>query len=522
MSDEGWQKVCRQDDLAEGTPAKVKVGEEDVCVVRLGGSIHAVGNKCPHYECPINEGLLIGSVLTCRCHDARFDLRTGKVLSAPSLNDLPVYPVRIDKGDVLLGPVEKARFPKPEGSDSRTFLIVGGGAAGNAAAETLRREGFAGRILMVTTETDAPYDRPNLSKEFMSGDAKPEWMPLRSAKFYANQKIEILTGTRVVSVDPGKKTMTLSTGQTVSYDKALLATGAAPRRLPIPGIDGEGCFQLRSFADARRIVEAASSAETVALIGAGFIGMELASSLRKRGLGVTVIAPEALPLGHLIGERIAAAFRSRHEKDGVVFRLGATITQIAGAAGAKSISLKDGGRLEAGFIVYGLGVQPAVDYLTGTDLVENGAVPVNAQLRTKHPDLYAAGDIAVVPDFLSGKGIRIEHWVVAERQGQHAARAMLGSQAPYAEVPFFWTRQTGKSLKYVGFAREWDDIAYRGDVEGGQFLAGFYHRGALLAAASLGMPNEVTAVKEILSRGVPLAPGKLADEKADLFALARG
>jgi NADPH-dependent 2,4-dienoyl-CoA reductase/sulfur reductase-like enzyme/nitrite reductase/ring-hydroxylating ferredoxin subunit len=515
-----WQKVCRLEDLKEGTASVVKAGEDDVFLVRLDGAVHAIANKCTHYECPLNEGMLVGGVVTCKCHDARFDVRTGKVLSAPALNDLAVFPVRVEAGDVLLGPAQKARFPKVEGSDPRTFVIVGGGAAGNAAAETLRREGFAGRIVMITPEADLPYDRPNLSKEFMSGEAKPEWMPLRSAKFYANQNIEVLTGARVTTIDPRKKTVTLSSGQVLSYDKALLATGAAPRKLSVPGADSDACFQLRSFADARAIVEAAAGAKKAILMGAGFIGMELASSLRKRGLEVTVVSPETVPFAKVVGEKVASVLRKRHEKDGVTFVSGVSVTQIAGTRGAKSVALSGGRRLEADFIVFGIGVQPAIEYLHGTDIAENGAVPVSPQLRTRHNDLFAAGDIALVPDPVSGAGARVEHWVVAERQGQHAARAMLGSEAPYAEVPFFWTRQTGVSLKYVGYAREWDEIAYRGELEQGKFLAGYYKDGRLLAAAAMGMPNEITAVKMLIGKKKTLPPATLSDGSVDLLALA--
>ena len=516
-----WQKVCRESDLAEGSPRLVKAGEDDVLVVRVGGRVFAVGNKCPHYECPLNEGVLLGSVVVCRCHDARLDVTTGKVISPPALNDLPVYPVRVENGDVLVGPAEKPLFPKAEGADPRTFLIVGGGAAGNAAAETLRREGFAGRIVMVTPEGDLPYDRPNLSKEFMSGEAKPEWMPLRSARFYETNKIEVIAGTRVVSVDPRRKSAGLADGRVLPFDKALLATGAVPRVLTVPGADGEGCYRLRSFADARAIVEAAAAAKRTVLVGAGLIGLELASSLRKRGLAVDVTAPQALPFAHIVGDRIAAYLKSRHEENGVAFHLGARVTRISGSPGAKEVALSDGRTLRGDFVVFGLGVRPALDYLGGTDLVQEGAVPVNLQMQTRHPDVYAAGDIAFVSDPAGAGGQRIEHWVVAERQGQHAARAMLGSSARYEEVPFFWTRQTGVSLKYVGLAREWDQIAYRGEVEKGKFLAGFYRKGALVAAASMGMSDETTAVEVLLRRRLPLPAAKLADARVDLLAMAR-
>jgi apoptosis-inducing factor 3 len=516
----GWQKVCADADLAEGASLLVKLGDDDVHLTRLDGKVYAIGNKCTHYECPLNEGAHLGRVVVCKCHDARFDVTTGKVLSAPALNDLPTYPVRIEGADILLGPVEKAKFPKAEGTDPRTFLVVGGGAAGNAAAETLRREGFAGRIVMISAESDPPYDRPNLSKEFISGEAKPEWMPLRSAKFYAGQKIEFLADTKVTRLDPRGKSVSLHDGRKLGFDKALLATGGTPRTSPVPGALGEGCFNLRSFADARAIVAAAEGAQRAVLIGSGFIGMEMASSLSARGIAVDVVAPEALPLARIVGDRIATWLKARHEKKNVTFHAGTTAKNIAGPRGAKTVELSDGSTLKADFIVFGLGVQPAVEYLAGTDLVQDGVVPVNGRLETKYPDILAAGDIALVPDAAGGEARRIEHWVVAERQGQHAARSMLGSGTAYGEVPFFWTRQTGISLKYVGLARSWDRIAWRGSTEKDKFLAGYYSGGKLLAAACVGMPTELTAVEIMLGKNIPLPPEKLEDGSVDLLALA--
>ena len=522
MTESSWAMVCRDADLEEGKPRLVKSGDDAVFVARVDGKVYAVGNTCPHYECPLNEGMLVGHEITCKCHNARFDITTGRMVSAPSLKDLPVYPVRLEAGEIRIGPAQKQRIAKPAGSDARTFLLVGAGAAGNAAAETLRREGFAGRIVMITSESDLPYDRPNLSKDFMSGEAKPEWMPLRSAKFYANQGIEVLTNTRVAAVDPHGKTVTSEGGGTLKFDKALLATGAVPRKPTVPGADGEACFSLRSFADARSIAEAAGGAARAVLIGSGFIGMELASSLRARGLAVDVVAPETIPFARILGDPVASYLKRRHEEKGVTFHMGTTAVDISGRKGAKAVVLSDGTRLDADFVVFGLGVQPATDWLAGSGLVRGGGVPVNARLETEHPDILAAGDIAVVPNSAGGDGIRIEHWVVAERQGQHAARSMLGSSAVYEEVPFFWTRQTGISLKYAGFAREWDAIAVRGDVDKGRFLAGYYRTGALVAAASIGMPNDLTAVEMMLRKRIELPAAKLADPGVDLLSIARG
>ncbi len=521
MAEDDWRRICREAKLEGNTPRKVRVGEDEVLLVRVSGRVHAVGNKCPHYGCRLDEGAVFDNVVVCRCHDSRFDVTTGRMVSPPALDDLPVYPVRIDNGDVWLGPAQRPGSPRTQSADPRTFLIVGAGAAGNAAAETLRREGFSGRIVMITPESDPPYDRPNLSKEFMSGEAKPEWMPLRSSKFYADHTIELRTDSRVTALDPVAKTASLEPGGTMRFDKVLLATGAAPRAPSIPGAAGPGCYSLRSFVDARAIVEAASRARRVVLIGAGFIGMELASSLRKRGLAVDVVEREALPLVHLLGEPVALSLKRRHELNGITFHQGVTVRVITGASGAKAVTLSDGVKLSADFVVFGLGVMPVVDYLEGTDLVRDGGIPVDLRLETSHSGVYAAGDVALVPYFATGERVRVEHWVVAERQGQHAARCMLGSRISYEEVPFFWTRQFGITLKYVGFTRAYDETVVRGEIEAGKFLVGYYRKGALAAAAAAGMENELSAVEVIMRRRIALPPSRLVDGNADLFEIAR-
>ncbi len=514
-----WVRACRESDLAEGVPKVVQVGDAAAYLVRLDGRLHAVANACPHYECDLNEGALIRNEIVCKCHDARFDVRTGRLLSPPALKNLATYPVRVMDGEVWLGPAEKAASPKVEGTDPAVFVIVGGGAAGNAAAETLRREGFAGRVILLSAEEDGPYDRPNLSKEFLAGTAKAEWMPLRSRKFYETQRIELRTGTKVSAVDPKSKTVTTAAGETIAFDKLLLATGAAPVAPAIPGAEGPGCFTLRSFADGRAVAAAAEGAKSVVLVGAGFIGLELASSFRERGLAVTVVAPEPVPLGRLLGDRVGGFLKAAHEAAGVAFRLGATVGRIAGPVGAKLVVLSGGMELAADFVVFALGVRPVVDYLEGAGLVRGGEVPVDGRLATAHPDIFAAGDLALVPSI--GGAVRSEHWVVAERQGMHAARSMLGSAAAYDEVPFFWTRQHKQGLHYVGSSRAWDETAVRGDIEAGKFLVGYYEKGRLAAAASLGMSNALIAVEYLMRRNAAPSAGQLADPSVDLLGLAR-
>jgi apoptosis-inducing factor 3 len=523
MEETGWVRVAKEADLAEGALLAVTAGEETVLLARVHGKIHAVGRKCPHYEEKLEKGALFGAQLVCKSHFARMDITTGRVISPPAYNDLPVYPVKVESGEVWIGPVIKPSFPKPSaplGSDPRVFVIVGAGGAGNMAAETLRRQGFAGRIVMITGENERPYDRPNLSKDFITGKIGEDWLPLHGSKFYPNQGIELLTGRNVVSLDTAAKTVTLDGGESVRFDRALLATGGTPRKLPVPGADGSGCFMLRTAADARSILAAAAQWKTAVLIGAGFIGLELAGSLRDRGLEVSVVAPEAIPLANVVGDRIGAYVKSLHESREVRFLMGRTAARIEGEAGAKTVSLSDGARLSAGFVVIGLGITPAVDCLAGTGLVQDGAVPVDAGMRTRAADIWAAGDIAAVPD-ADWERRRVEHWVAAQRQGQRAAMGMLDLDPGLPEVDFFWSKQAGASLKYVGHARQFDEVVYRGVVEEGKFLAGYYRKGVLKAAATIAMPLDLVAVERLMRHGRPPSAAQLGDAGYDLMKAAR-
>ncbi|MGQ9632223.1 MAG: FAD-dependent oxidoreductase [bacterium] len=517
MAEEGWRKVAQEGDLKEGVPISMRANGDDILLVRLDGRIHACGGRCTHYGAPLRDGLLLGHVITCPWHNARFDITTGEMTSAPALDDLPRYPVKVEGGQVYVGRAESPQPPKPSIGGGQTFVIVGAGAAGNAAAETLRREGFAGRIIMITAEPGVPYDRPNLSKDFLAGKAPPDWIPLRDEEFYAEREIELLTSHRVTSLDLSGRSVTFESGNQLKYDRLLLATGGIPRRLNIPGANLEGCLSLRSLADAEAIISAVEGAEKAVIVGASFIGMEVAASLRERGLEVHVVAPEQAPMANVFGERVGRRLQRLHEEKGVRFHLGNTPKEIAGEKKVREVALSDGSHIAADVVVVGIGITPAVDYLRDTGLLQNGAVPVDERLQTKAQGVFAAGDIAIVPDRRTGEARRVEHWVVAERQGQHAAQAMLGGDTPYDEVPFFWTKQYDASLKYVGFAREYDRVVYRGDVEGGKFLAGYYRGGHLMAAATLGMSREIIVLQEILRDGIAISPDRFRDEGTDLF-----
>ncbi len=521
MAEGQWTGVAGEEELAEGQPVAVKVGNSNVLVVRRGDGIHACGGKCSHYGAPLAEGLLIGDVVTCPWHCARFDVRTGRMVSPPALDDVGCYAVKVEGGQVYVGRRKKARPPEITGEDERTFAIVGAGAAGNAAAETLRREGFAGRILLITSEPHRPYDRPALSKGFMSGEASEDRLSLHESSFYEDWRIDLLTERRVTSVDPAARTLTFADGEQVEFDCALLATGGVPRKLAIPGVDLEGCFLLRSRANAQDIVDALEQAENVVLLGAGFIGLEVASHLmeREQELAVHVVAPEQVPMLGLLGEDVARWLLELHREHGVRFHLGTTAKELRGNGKVQEVVLADGTVLAADVAIVAAGIAPAVECLAGSGLVEGGAVPVDRTLKTRAEGIYAAGDIAAVPDRRSGRRCRVEHWAVAERQGQHAARAMLGSTEPYDEAPFFWTMQCGKSLKYVGYADGYDRVVLRGSLDGGKFLAGYYLGSELKAAAGLGRTDDILALVELLRAGVSIPVDRLRDEGADLRKL---
>ena len=502
---EEWTETAKEDEVEPGKVYRFDVEGEKVLVTRLGGKVRAYGHECPHYHAPLSEGILHDGEITCPWHNAKFDLQSGELVSPPALDDLPVYDVKTEGGQIFVRGGGKRRIEMPGGSDSRRFLIVGGGAAGAAAAENLRREGFAGEVLMLIADSDAPYDRTMLSKGLLSGADPAKYLPLRGAKFYERLQIQIQTNTRVVKLDPGKLAATLADGSELEADEILLATGGVARKLPIEGIDLEHCYSLRSAADARAVIarmESLKDSEKKAVIlGAGFIGLEAAASLIQRGFEVHVVAPEAEPMSLQFGSRIGKRIRGLHEGKGVHFHMGQRAQRIMGDEQVRSVRLEDGAELEALLVLYAFGVEPATRFLKDTGLLEDGAVAVDETLRTGAAHIYAAGDIALVP-YAGGHSERVEHWVEAQRQGRHAALSMLGGRNPYRSVPFFWTNQYDGKIKYVGFPSAAELIAYRGDVDSGSFVAGLYAiDGRLVGVAGMAADAELLAAERVLRRG---------------------
>ncbi len=511
----------------EGEMTRLELEGKPVVITQVNGQYHAFGGNCPHYGAPLEKGMLKGETLMCPWHHACFNVRTAARLEPPALNDLARFPVQQDgDGIVVTLPNDNERQPqgKADPADGRHFVIVGGGAVGNSAAEELRRVGYRGKITILSSVESTPIDRPNLSKDYMAGEAEPDWIPLRDAEWYSKRDIDLRLKTTVTQVEPQAHMITLESGETLHYDKLLLAMGALPRDMKnVSGGDLEGIFTLRTLADASRIVEQAQEHKQVVIVGSSFIGMEVAAALAKgQNAHVTLVDMVDLPFQRVLGNRIGAAFRDLHTANGVQFRLGALLEGFVGEDGHVTGVQIANEVLPADFVVIGVGVRPATDFLRDSAIKRNekdSSVEVNAQLQSSDPDIYAAGDIARYP--VDGGTQRVEHWRAAQQQGIVAARNMAGQNDDMNHhVPFFWTSQWGFSLRYVGHAEGWDEIIYRGNPDEKNFIAFYIKEGKLKAAAGSKHDQEMAAIEFILRDVLPLTPDQMRDEGFDLVEYA--
>ena len=456
-----------------------------VLLVRQGREWFAIGAICSHYSGPLPEGLVVGDTVRCPWHHACFSLRTGQALRPPALNDVACWQVEERAGKVYV--TGRAKTPRvgrggPKKGHPDSVVIIGAGAAGDSAAETLRREGYEGRLTLYDPDPDAPYDRPNLSKDYLAGTASPDWIPLHPPEFYRERGIDIVRNRRVASIEPKSSRIRLENGDTVQFGVLLLATGASPIRLPPEMERGKPAVHyLRSFADSKAIVAASGKAKRAVVLGASFIGLEVAASLRARKLEVHIVAPDPRPLERVLGPELGDFVQKLHEEHGVIFHL----SQKAKGIDRGIVTLENGERLPADLVVAGIGVRPNIELAERAGLTIDRGVLVDERLRTSAPGVYAAGDIARWPDPHTGQSIRVEHWVVAQRQGQAAARSILGESDRFRAVPFFWSQHYDVPINYVGHAEGWDSIQVDGDPGAKDCTVRFVRSGRALAVATI-------------------------------------
>jgi NADPH-dependent 2,4-dienoyl-CoA reductase/sulfur reductase-like enzyme/nitrite reductase/ring-hydroxylating ferredoxin subunit len=491
-----FEKGCQIDTVPDEGMLLGHAFGEAILVARQGSELFAIGATCTHYGGPLAKGLMVDCTVRCPWHHARFDLRTGEAIAAPALSDVAGYKIE-KRGErfFITGKIDKKSVRKPK-SAPPSVVVVGAGAAGNAAAEMLRREGYAGPITLIGVDEFLPYDRPNLSKDYLAGTAPEEWIPLRSADFYREQKIDTLTNTSVTAVDPTAKQVTLSDGRSLGYGALLLATGAEPVRLSIPGGDLPHVCYLRTLADSRRIIAKAEKAKQAVVIGASFIGLEVAASLRERKLEVAVVGKGSLPLGKVLGRELGNLIRETHKAHGVKFYLGRTPAVIQ----ERHVQLDDGTILDCDLVVVGIGVRPNTALAEKAGIATDNGVLVNEFLETNILGIFAAGDIARWSYPRAGC-IRVEHWVVAERQGQTAARNILGARQPFVAPPFFWSNHFDLHIRYVGHGSGDDEVTVSGNLKTKDVSVVFRAGDKLTAVASIGRDLENLKAELALERG---------------------
>jgi apoptosis-inducing factor 3 len=483
--------------IPDGGSVAGKVGDADVLIARRGDALFAVGASCTHYHGPLAEGLIVGDTVRCPWHHACFSLRTGEPVRAPALDPIDCWRVERTGDKVYVREKLPASPSRRPAVSPRSIVILGGGGAGLAAADMLRREGYEGPVTMISADADPPCDRPNLSKDYLAGTAKEDWIPLRSDEFYQEQRIELQLGTRVSSIDVKGKRVLLENGAAKPFDALLIATGAEPVRLTIAGAPAVPIRYLRTFADSKTIVADSANAKQVVVIGASFIGLEVAASLRNREIAVHVVAPETQPLERVMGQDVGHFIRTVHEEHGVVFHLGTTAERIDG----RTVTLKDGTTIDADLVVVGVGVRPSLALAEQAGLSVDRGITVNEFLETSAPSIFAAGDVARWPDPHSGSKIRVEHWVVAERMGQTAARNLLGRRERFDSVPFFWSQHYDVTINYVGHAEHWDTIDVDGDLNARDCTVTYKQDGRTLAVATIGRDLESLNAERNLEGG---------------------
>ncbi|WP_433738096.1 FAD-dependent oxidoreductase [Pseudomonas putida] len=493
-------RVARFADIPDNRGLEVRIADSKILLLKVGDQMRAYQGECPHAGAPLVDGALCNGRLTCPWHKAQFRIEDGGLCEPPALDNLKRYPIEVRDGEVWVDDQPLADAHTPPADDERTFVIVGAGAAGTAAASALREKGFGGRVLLIDRECAAGYDRTVLSKFVISGETPPDDVPpLRDEDFYKQQRIERINAA-VTDLDSQGQTLHLSDGQSLDYDAALLATGGTPKQLEIPGADLPQVFVLRSREHAQQILQSAKPGQRAVIIGDSFIAMESASSLRQYGLDVTVLARAPVPLAKQFGETVGQAILALHQANGVVFHTEGEATQIEGANKVEAVRLSNGTRLPADLVLAGIGVSPATAAFADLPTEKDLSLRVDGGMRVTD-GLWAAGDIATFP--LNGQSLRIEHWRLAQQQARIAAANMLGGDEHYLDVPYFWTWHFGKNYDYLGHAQAGDDVEFKGDPFNPPFIGLFGKNGVVTAVVACDEEQTVAMLAERMKQ--PLA-----------------
>ncbi len=407
-------------------------------------------------------------------------------------------------------------------AEKQSYVIVGAGIAGGTAAETLRKQGFDGEVHLVGAEPHRPYDRPPLSKEFLSGAKEEEKLFFKTEDFYAEQSIELHLGTEAKALDASSKTLILATGASLRYDKLLLATGSRVKTLPIPGSDLEGVHYLRTIDDSRAIAQAMNGASRAVIVGAGFIGSEVAAVCKTAGLEVIVLEIQPQPMAHILGEEMGVIYANLHTSRGIDLRLREGISEIRGNTRAEQVVTDQGNSIDCDFVVIGVGISPDTSIAESAGLGVDSGVLVNEFCQTSHPDIYAAGDVTNWYHPGLGHRLRVEHWDNALNQGAAAAKSMLAVPEPYSPTLYFWSDQYDLNIQYLGHATEWDKIAVRGDPAEEKFTAFYLKDGSIHGALVVNNFRDIRPTRTLIGQKTPVDASSLSDESTNLKQLARG
>ncbi|PFH31742.1 pyridine nucleotide-disulfide oxidoreductase domain-containing protein [Besnoitia besnoiti] len=533
------------DDFECGGVYEVAVngGVEKILLTRTAaGTFFCTGASCSHYGVSLAKGVLtVRGTVTCPLHDAEFDIKTGKCVNGPGLSAIPTYPVQVKGGRVVadlptdIAETAEPNYAKTKTGKNETIVILGGGAAAGAAAETLRTEGFDGRIVMITAEKFPPYDRPMLTKNL---NAQPEQVELRSLKtLQEDLDIQVLVATRATGVDVNKKIVNLEGAPDIKFDKLLLCTGSDARKLSnLPNVDARGIFTLRTLEDHQELnkfyqeSKKQNSEPRIAVVGSSFTGLEVASSFKGRCSNVTVIGMESVPFERALGARVGESMKNLITSKGVRYYPRSSVTGFTKSRGrVTGVELASGEVVQADIVIIGAGSVPATQFLKNGDalpLCKDGSIITDPLLRVpSSPDVFVAGDIATYPYVKTGDLIRVEHWAVAMQQGRVAALNMLGRHVPFTQIPFFWSRVFGNNMRFAGWiGGGFDEVIIEGDLEKHQFVAYYVKNDRVQAVCAMNRDPVAVAAIELLQLNLMPTPGELRQglkNSQDIVAVAK-